>query len=108
MNGETVARAPAPPEAEAVLASLYREHWLALVRLAVLLVGDRESAEDVVQDVFSRLHGKRPGKLTLAYGRTTWTSGRSPGSRSSRRGARRSARRSSATVTWRGRRSAAP
>ncbi|MEW1846636.1 sigma-70 family RNA polymerase sigma factor [Nonomuraea angiospora] len=67
MNGETVARAPAPPEPEAVLASLYREHWLALVRLAVLLVGDRESAEDVVQDVFSRLHGKRPEKLTLAY-----------------------------------------
>lgn len=50
-----------------MLAELYREHWLALVRLAVLLVGDRESAEDVVQDVFSRLHGKRPGALSLAY-----------------------------------------
>ncbi|MCP2353833.1 DNA-directed RNA polymerase specialized sigma24 family protein [Nonomuraea thailandensis] len=31
-----------------------------LVRLAVLLVGDREAAEDVVQDVFPRLHGKAP------------------------------------------------
>ncbi|WP_250574589.1 RNA polymerase sigma factor [Nonomuraea sediminis] len=67
MNGEMVARAPAPPRTEAVLAGLYREHRLALVRLAVLLVGDRESAEDVVQDVFSRLHGKRPETLTLTY-----------------------------------------
>ncbi|MER7208220.1 RNA polymerase sigma factor [Streptosporangium sp. NPDC000239] len=72
MNGETVAQATAPPGARAVLADLYREHRLALVRLAVLLVGDRESAEDVVQDVFSRLHtatlnGGRPGTLTLPY-----------------------------------------
>ncbi|MBN6053168.1 sigma-70 family RNA polymerase sigma factor [Nonomuraea sp. RK-328] len=67
MNSETAARAPAPPGAEPVLASLYREHWLALVRLALLLVGDRESAEDVVQDVFSRLHGKRPEALSLPY-----------------------------------------
>lgn len=67
MNGETVARAPAPPGGPAGLAGLYREHWLGLVRLAVLLVGDRQSAEDIVQDVFSRLHGKDPGVLTLAY-----------------------------------------
>ncbi|MFF3667823.1 RNA polymerase sigma factor [Microtetraspora malaysiensis] len=59
-----------PPGAEPALAGLYREHWLALVRLAVLLVGDRESAEDVVQDVFARLHGKRPDVLTLPYIRT--------------------------------------
>ncbi|MEV0200233.1 hypothetical protein [Nonomuraea sp. NPDC050691] len=37
------------------------------MRLALLLVGDRESAEDVVQDVFSRLHGRRPDALSLAY-----------------------------------------
>ncbi|MEV0390888.1 sigma-70 family RNA polymerase sigma factor [Nonomuraea sp. NPDC050643] len=67
MNSETAARAPASPDSGTVLAALYQEHWLALVRLAVLLVGDRESAEDVVQDVFSRLHGKRPGVLSLAY-----------------------------------------
>ncbi|NUW40542.1 sigma-70 family RNA polymerase sigma factor [Nonomuraea rhodomycinica] len=64
---ETAARAPAPPGAEAVLAGLYAEHRLALVRLALLLVGDRESAEDVVQDVFSRMHGRRPETLSLAY-----------------------------------------
>ncbi|GAA2302451.1 SigE family RNA polymerase sigma factor [Nonomuraea roseoviolacea subsp. roseoviolacea] len=67
MNSETAARAPAPPGAEAALAALYREHRLGLVRLALLLVGDRESAEDVVQDVFSRLHGRRPEALSLAY-----------------------------------------
>ncbi|WP_405148869.1 sigma-70 family RNA polymerase sigma factor [Sphaerisporangium sp. NBC_01403] len=67
MNHETVARASAPPRADAVLASLYGEYRLALVRLAMLLVGDRESAEDIVQDVFSRLHGKRPETLTPAY-----------------------------------------
>jgi len=49
------------------LASMYREHRLNLVRLAVLLVGDRETAEDVVQDVFARLHDVRPEALTLAY-----------------------------------------
>ncbi|WP_440098899.1 RNA polymerase sigma factor [Streptosporangium sp. H16] len=67
MNGEIVALPATPPDAEAVLAGFYREHRLALVRLAVLLVGDRECAEDVVQDVFSRLHGKGPGTLTLTY-----------------------------------------
>ncbi|NUW36833.1 sigma-70 family RNA polymerase sigma factor [Nonomuraea sp. SMC257] len=67
MNSETAARAPAPPGAETALAGLYREHRLALVRLALLLVGDRESAEDIVQDVFSRLHGRRPEALSLAY-----------------------------------------
>ena len=34
---------------------LFREHHVELVRLAVLLVGDRPTAEDVVQDVFARL-----------------------------------------------------
>lgn len=34
---------------------LFRERHAELVRLAVLLMGDRPSAEDVVQDVFARL-----------------------------------------------------
>ncbi|MGW2222325.1 RNA polymerase sigma factor [Nonomuraea sp. NPDC001684] len=70
MNLEIVARASPPPPADAadaVVSGLYREHRLALVRLALLLVGDRESAEDVVQDVFSRLPGRSPATLTLAY-----------------------------------------
>ena len=35
---------------------LYRERRLPLVRLAVLMVDDLPTAEDIVQDVFTRLH----------------------------------------------------
>jgi RNA polymerase sigma-70 factor (sigma-E family) len=35
---------------------LYREHALAMVRLALLLTGDRATAEDVVQDAFLGLY----------------------------------------------------
>ncbi len=70
---ERAPRVSAPPAVspDAELVAFYRDHRLNLVRLAVLLVGDRETAEDVVQDVFARLHGKwRPGVTTLAYVRT--------------------------------------
>ena len=52
---------PARPGAAAAegewpdVALIYRQHHADLVRLALLLVGDRASAEDVVQDVFTRL-----------------------------------------------------
>lgn len=36
--------------------SLYAAHWRSMVRLAVLLVDDVASAEDVVQDAFLALH----------------------------------------------------
>lgn len=54
---------------------LYNAHWRYLVRLAVLLVDDLHSAEDVVQDAFVALH-KRAGSLrdpdaALAYLRTS-------------------------------------
>jgi RNA polymerase sigma-70 factor (sigma-E family) len=53
------------------LHSLYTVHWRYLVRLAVLLVDDVASAEDVVQDAFVALH-RRSGALrdpdaALAY-----------------------------------------
>jgi RNA polymerase sigma-70 factor (sigma-E family) len=35
---------------------LFREHHLDLVRLALLMVGDLATAEDVVQDAFEQLH----------------------------------------------------
>jgi RNA polymerase sigma-70 factor (sigma-E family) len=47
--------------ADAVTA-LFHVHWVALVRLARLLVDDRETAEDVVQDAFAQLH-RRWGSL---------------------------------------------
>jgi DNA-directed RNA polymerase specialized sigma24 family protein len=37
------------------VAGLFRERHAELVRLAALVVGDRATAEDVVQDVFARL-----------------------------------------------------
>jgi len=52
------------------VADLYAAHRLRLVRLAVLLVDDHETAEDVVHDVFARLQRgwrlKDPDKA-LAY-----------------------------------------
>jgi RNA polymerase sigma-70 factor (sigma-E family) len=41
------------------LTLLFRQHHAELVRLAVLLTGDRPAAEDAVQDVFATLHAKR-------------------------------------------------
>ncbi|MBO2450465.1 sigma-70 family RNA polymerase sigma factor [Actinomadura barringtoniae] len=42
------------------MTSLYEEHQVALIRLAVLLVGDEPTAENVVQDVFVRIRHKAP------------------------------------------------
>jgi RNA polymerase sigma-70 factor (sigma-E family) len=41
------------------LAALFVRYQAELVRLALLLVGDQATAEDVVQDVFARLHARR-------------------------------------------------
>jgi RNA polymerase sigma-70 factor (sigma-E family) len=53
------------------LPELFRQHHADLLRLAFLIVHDRHTAEDVVQDVFTRLHarGHRTGDLdqALAY-----------------------------------------
>ncbi len=52
-----------PAEAAAdVVAGLFRAYAVELVRLAVLLVGDQATAEDVVQDIFARLQ-RNPGRL---------------------------------------------
>ncbi|MGH9048743.1 MAG: SigE family RNA polymerase sigma factor [Acidimicrobiia bacterium] len=39
------------------MSELFREHYLALVRLACLLLDERGAGEEVVQDAFVRLHG---------------------------------------------------
>jgi len=55
--------------------ALYQAHWRYLVRLAVLLVDDLASAEDVVQDAFLALHrkvdGLRDPDAALGYLRTS-------------------------------------
>jgi RNA polymerase sigma factor (sigma-70 family) len=72
----------APPSADAVdhlVAELFSTHRLALVRVAVLLVGDTATAEDVVQEAFIGLYrGAR--RLTsadkaLAYVRASVVNG---------------------------------
>ncbi|MFI9050718.1 RNA polymerase sigma factor [Streptomyces sp. NPDC053427] len=57
------------------ISELYHAHRLTMVRLAVLLVDDRATAEDVVQDAFTALykrHGERLDEVdnALAYLRT--------------------------------------
>ena len=56
------------------VAAVFREHHGELVRLALLMVGDLATAEDVVQDVYASLH-KRWSKIAaddapLPYVRT--------------------------------------
>jgi RNA polymerase sigma-70 factor (sigma-E family) len=74
---------PGRPEAAAAgerldVAGIFRQYHADLVRLALLLVGDRASAEDVVQDVFTRLcaRGREVGQdSALAYIRTAVVNG---------------------------------
>jgi RNA polymerase sigma factor (sigma-70 family) len=57
---------------------IFRQYHADLVRLALLLVGDRGSAEDVVQDVFTRLCARGRGldqDSALAYVRTAVVNG---------------------------------
>jgi RNA polymerase sigma-70 factor (sigma-E family) len=63
------------PAAERLVDELYRAHALRLTRMALLLVGDRASAEDVVQEAFlglfrglGRLHdpGRAVGYLRMS------------------------------------------
>ncbi len=51
-----------PEGRDEAVTALFHVHWASLVRLARLLVDDRETAEDVVQDAFAQLH-RRWGTL---------------------------------------------
>jgi RNA polymerase sigma-70 factor (sigma-E family) len=53
--GTAVATPPRSDPASAV-AALYAEHALGLTRLALIMTGDRHTAEDIVQDAFCGLH----------------------------------------------------
>ncbi|MBC8090525.1 MAG: SigE family RNA polymerase sigma factor [Pseudonocardia sp.] len=75
------ARPPEPtmPGAPLTLADLYRDHRVRLVRLAVLLVDDPATAEDVVQEAFAGLHrhwtGLRDEAAAVGYLRTAVVNG---------------------------------
>jgi RNA polymerase sigma-70 factor (sigma-E family) len=66
-------------DAAAAVTDLFREHHLELVRLALVMVGDLATAEDVVQDAFERLHrgwrGLRQPSSGLAYVRSSVLNG---------------------------------
>jgi RNA polymerase sigma-70 factor (sigma-E family) len=49
---------PAAELATAATSALFREHHGELVRLALLMVGDLPTAEDVVQDVYASMHAR--------------------------------------------------
>lgn len=80
--GEPDSPAPAAPAAPATaltLEDLYREHRMRLVRLAILLVDEPATAEDVVQEAFTGLHrhwaGLRDEAAALGYLRTAVVNG---------------------------------
>jgi RNA polymerase sigma-70 factor (sigma-E family) len=58
---------------------LFRAHHLELIRLAVLVVGDLATAEDVVQDAFEQLHRRwrtlRKQSSALDYARSAVLNG---------------------------------
>jgi RNA polymerase sigma-70 factor (sigma-E family) len=71
------ALAPIPVQwdADHALTAMYGDHYRCLVRLALLLVQDLTTAEDVVQDSFVAMHTarrrQRDGDQALAYLRRT-------------------------------------
>ena len=74
-GGTVVEAAPAP----LTLEDLYRGHRMRFVRLAILLVDDPATAEDVVQEAFAGLHrhwgGLRDAAAAVAYLRTAVVNG---------------------------------
>jgi RNA polymerase sigma factor (sigma-70 family) len=68
-----------PSAADRLVSDLYREHGLALVRVALMLVGDKATAEDVVQDAFiglyRGLHRLSSTEKALAYLRVSVVNG---------------------------------
>lgn len=73
-------RAPASaPQTPLTLEDLYRHHRMRLVRLAILLVDELGTAEDVVQEAFTGLHrhwsGLRDEAAALGYLRTAVVNG---------------------------------
>ena len=68
--------APAPAEA---VTALYRAHALGLIRLAVVMLGDRPAAEDAVQEAFCglyrRWHSLADPAKALSYVRSSVING---------------------------------
>ncbi|MBB5979551.1 SigE family RNA polymerase sigma factor [Kribbella solani] len=71
-------RVEAADEARDAVSALYGREWRGLVRLAVLVIDDRQTAEDIVQEAFAQLYRRWPLKdsdKALGYLRTTVLNG---------------------------------
>ncbi|HEU5472996.1 MAG TPA: SigE family RNA polymerase sigma factor [Actinophytocola sp.] len=70
---------PPAPEAPLTLEDLYRTHRMRLIRLALLLVDEPATAEDVVQEAFTGLHRNwgnlRDAAAAVGYLRTAVVNG---------------------------------
>jgi RNA polymerase sigma-70 factor (sigma-E family) len=75
------AQGPAPSQgadARAAVTALYQAHAVGLIRLAVVMIGDRHVAEDVVQDAFAGLYRRwnhLDGDRALGYVRASVLNG---------------------------------
>ena len=70
---------PVRADPAAAVTTLYAEHALGLTRLALIMVGDRPTAEDIVQDAFFGLHRRwdklREPAKALSYVRSAVLNG---------------------------------
>jgi RNA polymerase sigma-70 factor (sigma-E family) len=67
-------RSLAHDDVRAAVSELYNRHWAGLVRMAVLVVDERQTAEDSVQEAFVELYRHWPlrdNDKALGYLRTT-------------------------------------
>ena len=67
-------RTLAQEDAHAAVSELYQRHWPGLVRLGVLVMDDRQAAEDVVQEAYADLYRHWPlreSDAALGWLRTT-------------------------------------
>jgi RNA polymerase sigma-70 factor (sigma-E family) len=79
-HGGTVTAEPARrADPAAAVTALYAQHALGLTRLALIMVGDRPTAEDIVQDAFCGLHRRwdklRDPAKALSYVRSAVVNG---------------------------------
>ena len=79
LPGATATPAAAPARQDVTIDDIYRSHRMSMVRLAILLVDDQASAEDVVQEAFAGLFrnwsGLRDNAAAIGYLRTAVVNG---------------------------------
>ncbi|MGP3958032.1 sigma-70 family RNA polymerase sigma factor [Nonomuraea sp. 3N208] len=79
MEGELLTQEEALARQRVDVASIFAEHHVGLARLALIMVGDQATAEDVVQEAFARAHAGRArlrdSHKALAYVRSAVLNG---------------------------------